>query len=99
MTRAGKPSRKLSPRTFVRRLRDARGKETALFAALLLLALVEWRFAPNAHPAFPWHRIPGYSALIGLLAASAFIVLTWLALKPLLQRPEEDPDEKEGASG
>ncbi|HSJ06138.1 MAG TPA: hypothetical protein VK936_05510 [Longimicrobiales bacterium] len=66
----------------------------AIIMAVILAALVavEWLWVPHYAPKFPWHHMPGYAALIGLLAC-IFVVLLSKALGAwLLQRPESDDD-------
>ena len=70
--------------------RGARVLTTGLIVALIALTFGEMSFAPHYRPVFPWHHVAGYSAVIGLLAACAFTVFTYFALKPLLQRPDEE---------
>ena len=75
--------------------RSTRSLAVGLFVALVLLTIGEWLFAPHYRPVFPWHRVAGYSALFGLIAAVAFTALTYYVLKPWLQRPEEERGAKE----
>lgn len=61
-----------------------------LAAALLLMIVVEAVAIPHYHPVFPWHRLPGYAALIGLVGCIVVVQLSkWLG-RVLLQRPESD---------
>jgi hypothetical protein len=62
----------------------------ALAAALGLLVLLEYLLIPHEHPVFPWHRVPGYSAIIGLAGAAALVLLTKALGSLFLQRPERD---------
>jgi hypothetical protein len=68
---------------------NARAMTILLIAVLVVLTAVEWLFAPHYRPVFPWHHMPGYSALIGLVAAAGFAALMYFVLKPLLQREED----------
>ncbi len=61
-----------------------------LSAALLALVLLEATLIPHEHPEFPWHHVPGYAAIIGLLGCIVVVQLSkWLG-KTLLQQPEEE---------
>jgi hypothetical protein len=61
-----------------------------LAAVLLLLVLLEATVIPHYHPEFPWHYVPGYSAVIGLFGCIFVVMISkWLG-KVLLQRPEEE---------
>jgi hypothetical protein len=64
----------------------------SLAVLLLLLVLAEWLFAPHYHPRFPWHHVPGYSAIIGLGSTLLVVQLSKTVGKWLLQRPESDDD-------
>jgi hypothetical protein len=75
-------------------VRDALKDRVIIVLAVLLVALVaaELVFAPHARPTFPWHRVPGYSALIGLFSSLLIVQLSkWLG-RLLLQRPDRDDD-------
>jgi hypothetical protein len=64
----------------------------AVALAVILLALValEATVIPHYHPEFPWHYVPGYSAMIGLFGCIVVVMISkWLG-KALLQRPEEE---------
>jgi hypothetical protein len=64
---------------------------TLIMAVVLaLLVLVEYLVVPHCSPRFAWHRVPGYAALIGLLACLAVVQLSKALGAWLLQRPEED---------
>jgi di/tricarboxylate transporter len=61
-----------------------------LAGALLAFVLVEAVVVPHYHPVFPWHSLPGYSAIIGLVGCIVVVQLSkWLG-KALLQQPEEE---------
>jgi hypothetical protein len=64
----------------------------AIIMAVVLVALVivEWLFTPHDHPRFPWHHVPGYSAIIGLFGCLFVVQLSKALGKRLLQRPERD---------
>lgn len=66
------------------------GATIAMALVLLALVVVEYFFAPHDHPRFPWHRLPGYAALIGLLGSILVVRLSKALGKWLLQRPETD---------
>ena len=71
-----------------RRLRDR--VSLLLAGALLAMVLLEATLVPHYHPVFPWHSVPGYAALIGLVGCVVVVQLSkWLG-KALLQRPEEE---------
>lgn len=61
---------------------------------LLLVALVaiEYFFAPHYHPVFPWHHVPGYMAVIGLVASVVLVALAKGAGTLFLQRAEDADD-------
>lgn len=61
-----------------------------LAGVLLLLVVIEAVVIPHYHPVFPWHAVPGYSAVIGLLGCIVVVQLSkWLG-KLFLQGPEEE---------
>lgn len=61
--------------------------------AIILLGLVAIElFIPHASPRFPWHHVPGYAALIGLVGCIVVVQLSKALGSWLLQRPE-NPDE------
>lgn len=63
-------------------------------AMLVVLVLVEWLVVPHEHPEFPWHHVPGYAALFGLLGCLLVVQLSKKLGAWLLQRPEpEDAPE------
>jgi hypothetical protein len=60
----------------------------ALSVALLLMVLAEAFLIPHYHPVFPWHYVPGYAAIIGLVGCIVVVQISkWLG-KAFLQRPE-----------
>lgn len=60
-----------------------------LAVTLVALVLVEAFLIPHYHPVFPWHHVPGYSAVIGLVGCLVVVQLSkWLG-KAFLQGPEE----------
>jgi hypothetical protein len=63
-----------------------------LAAVLAALVIVEAVFAPYEKPLFPWHRLPGYAALIGIGACLVVVVVTKALGRMFLQRPE-GPDD------
>lgn len=75
-------------------MREAVKDRVVIGMALVLAALVgvEYLFTPHDHPRFPWHRLPGYAALIGLLACLLVVQLSKALGSWLLQRPERDDD-------
>jgi hypothetical protein len=75
-------------------MREAIKDRVTIIMAVLLVALVlaEWLFAPHYQPRFPWHHVPGYSALIGLISSILVVQLSKTLGKWLLQRPENDDD-------
>jgi hypothetical protein len=61
-----------------------------LAGVLLVLVLLEATVIPHYHPEFPWHYLPGYSAMIGLFGCILVVMISkWLG-KALLQRPEAE---------
>jgi hypothetical protein len=66
----------------------------AISMAVVLVALiaVEATVVPHEYPAFPWHRVPGYAAMIGLFACIFVVLLSKKLGAWLLQRPERDDD-------
>jgi uncharacterized membrane protein len=62
----------------------------ALAGVLLLLVVLEAVLIPHTGPVFPWHSVPGYSAMIGLFGCIIVVLLSkWLG-RTFLQRPEAD---------
>jgi hypothetical protein len=60
----------------------------ALAVTLLALVALEATVIPHYHPEFPWHYVPGYSAMIGLFGCIVVVMISkWLG-KALLQRSE-----------
>jgi len=58
-------------------------------ALLVMIALEAFAF-PHYHPVFPWHFVPGYAAVIGLVGCIIVVQISkWLG-KTLLQRPDPD---------
>lgn len=61
-----------------------------LAATIVVLVLAEALFFPHYSPKFPWHHVPGYAAMIGLLGSIVVVLISkWLG-KAFLQRPESD---------
>jgi hypothetical protein len=75
-------------------VREAVKDRVAIIMAVILAALVavEWLLVPHYQPKFPWHHMPGYAALIGLLACIVVVLLSKALGASLLQRPESDDD-------
>ena len=63
-----------------------------LAALLVVLVVVEAVFVPHEKPRFPWHFVPGYSALIGLGACLVVVLLSKALGRMVLQRPERSDD-------
>jgi hypothetical protein len=59
---------------------------------LVLLVAVEFLLAPRYNPRFPWHHIPGFAALVGLVSSIIVVKLSKALGKWLLQRPEREND-------
>lgn len=70
------------------RLRDR--VTLTLVAITAALILVEAFFFPYHDPVFPWHHVPGYSAIIGLVFALLVVLLAKTLGARLLQRPARD---------
>jgi hypothetical protein len=62
----------------------------ALAAVLVVLVLLEAFLFPYHDPKFPWHRVPGYSAAIGLVFATVVVLLSKALGEWFLQRPDTD---------
>jgi hypothetical protein len=59
-----------------------------LAVSLIVLVALEAVAIPHYHPKFPWHFVPGYSAMIGLFGCIIVVLLSkWLG-RTILQRPE-----------
>jgi hypothetical protein len=59
-----------------------------LAAALIAMVMLEAAAIPHYSPEFPWHRVPGYAAFIGLAGCIVVVLLSkWLG-RTFLQRPE-----------
>ena len=67
--------------------------KTALIVTLAVLVAIEAAFAPHHHPVFPWHSVPGFQALLGVLSCLAVVKLSKLLGTAGLQRPEESGGE------
>jgi hypothetical protein len=75
-------------------MREALKDRVSIVMAVVLLALVavEFLVVPHEQPRFPWHRVPGYAAMIGLFACLIVVQLSKALGASLLQRPERDDD-------
>jgi hypothetical protein len=62
----------------------------ALALVLVALVAIEFFLIPHEHPYFPWHHLPGYAALIGLLGCFAIVLVSKALGEWFLQRPERD---------
>jgi hypothetical protein len=61
-----------------------------LGVALLIMVLLEAVAIPHYHPVFPWHFVPGYAAVIGLVGCIVVVQISkWLG-RVFLQRPDSD---------
>jgi hypothetical protein len=61
-----------------------------LSAALIVMVVLEAVAIPHYAPKFPWHAVPGYSAIIGLGGCIIVVLLSkWLG-RTFLQRPQID---------
>lgn len=63
-----------------------------LSAILAVLVLTEWLFVPHEHPEFPWHHLPGYAALFGLVGCLFVVQLSKKLGAWVLQRPEPEDE-------
>jgi uncharacterized membrane protein len=61
-----------------------------LAVALAVLVILEATVFGHEHPRFPWHHVPGYAGLIGLIASLLIVQLSKTVGKKLLQRRETD---------
>lgn len=63
-----------------------------LVASLVLLTVIEYLVAPHYRPVFPWHHVPGFMAIIGVVSCMVVVIASkWLG-KKVLQRPEATDD-------
>ena len=60
-----------------------------LAGVLILLVVAEALFAPHHHPVFPWHHVPGFLAMVGLVSCIVVVKLSKVMGKWWLQRSEE----------
>ncbi len=60
-----------------------------LAGVLVVLVVAEALFAPHHHPVFPWHRVPGFLAMVGLVSCIVVVKLSKAMGKWWLQRSEE----------
>jgi energy-coupling factor transporter transmembrane protein EcfT len=70
------------------RLRDR--MTLGLLGITVVLVVLEAVVYPYEQPVFPWHQLPGYSAIIGFLFALIVVLLSKTLGAWLLQRPERD---------
>jgi predicted acyltransferase len=61
-----------------------------LIGITAVLVLIEAFLFPYDEPVFPWHQIPGYSAIIGFVFALVMVLLAKTIGAWLLQRPDSD---------
>jgi len=64
----------------------------ALLVGLLACVLLDAVVAP-AHGTLPWHRLPGFECLCGLVGCLLIVVASKALGKHLLQRPEDYYDD------
>lgn len=70
-----------------------RDRTVVVLATLLaMLVVVEATLVPHGKPLFPWHHLPGYAALIGLVACLVVVVASKALGRLVLQRPERPDD-------
>jgi hypothetical protein len=70
--------------------RSGRAIAFALVVALLTLAALEATLYPHKKPVFPWHHLPGYAALFGLLGCLVVVALAKGLGKAFLQGAQRD---------
>lgn len=72
----------------------ARSRQVALTLAGVLVALVVLELVLVSHdaPRFPWHRVPGYSGVIGLVGCGVVVLLSRQLARWFLQRSERADD-------
>ncbi len=70
--------------------RGGRGLALALVVLLVVLAVLEATVYPHKKPAFPWHQVPGYAALFGLLGSLVVVAFGKGLAKAFLQGEERD---------
>ena len=64
-------------------------KTTAVVLAVLVAVAAAGDLVfPHHHPVFPWHRVPGFQAALGIVASMALVFVP-KALGRLLQSPED----------
>jgi hypothetical protein len=63
-----------------------------LALALVVLIAAEATVYPHYQPAFPWHLVPGYAAVIGLVGCIVVVIGSKWMGKRFLQRPARDDD-------
>lgn len=59
-----------------------------LSAVLIALVVIDMLFVEH-HVHFPWQKVTGYLAVIGLVSCIVVVILSKLLGKYFLQRPEE----------
>lgn len=64
----------------------------ALAVAVAVLVALDALLGGTPAPRSPWHRIPGYSALIAFVACIVAVALAKGVGKAFLQRPVRDDD-------
>ena len=64
-----------------------------LAGAIVALALVEALFARMAHPAFPWHHVPGFQGVLAVVVGLVLAVtVKWLGAHGLQSPLADDPE-------
>lgn len=66
-----------------------------LLVVLLGFILAEYLWAPHKKPAFIWHYLPGYSAIIALISCLVIIVLSKMLAAMFLQRLDPTSEKSE----
>lgn len=74
-------------------MKDTWRDRVSLTLAVLLVALaIVEILVPHPKPRFPWHHVPGYAGIIGLVGCILVVQLSKALGSWILQRPEASDD-------